>query len=714
MKYQVILQHNEEDCGAACLAAIAKYYGRFFSINRVREVAGTGPLGTTLLNLRQGAKALLFDARGVKAPLELIDQKVVPLPGIIHWKGNHWVVLYGQKGKKYVIADPAVGMRYLSRQELISGWTNGVMLLLEPRPDFQAQSDDQNKVSSFNRFLQQFWNYRTLVAEALILNFVLGLLSLTSPFLLQILTDDVLIRGDTHLLNSVIIAALVMNLISSSLRFIQSNLVAHFAQRLELNLVLEFGRAILSLPLPYYESHRSGEIISRLRDIQAINQLISQAGIILPSQLFVALVSLGFMLVYSPQLLIISLGIAAIMTLSTVVLLPKIQQKIRNLLALTAENQGLLIETFKGALTLKTKNAAPQFFEEFQIRYGRQANLTFSTLQMAIINNIFSGFVSLSGETILLWFGSSLVFAQTLSIGQLLAFNTMNRNCLILITTILGFVNQLAFTQTAIQRLMDVIDSTPEIQDNTPKPNVIIPSNATITCTNLNFHHTGRVELLQDFSLTLPGGQVVALIGKSGCGKSTLVKLIAGLYLPQSGNIRIDAYNLQDLSLDCIRKQIILIPQEAHFWSRSIIDNLTLGNPQIGFEQIVKACQIAQADEFISKLPNKYQTILGEFGANLSGGQRQRLAIALGIVTDPPLLILDESTASLDPVSETEVLDQLLSHRQGKTTILISHRPRVINRADWIIFLEEGQVKLQGNPEVLRSKAGNHLDFLTP
>jgi ATP-binding cassette, subfamily C, bacterial len=714
MKYQVILQHNEEDCGAACLAAIAKYYGRFFSINRVREVAGTGPLGTTLLNLRQGAKALLFDARGVKAPLELIDRKVVPLPGIIHWKGNHWVVLYGRKGNKYVIADPAVGMRYLSRQELLSGWANGVMLLLEPRPDFQTQPDDRNKVGSFNRVFQQIWNYRILLAEALLLNFVLGLLSLTSPFLLQILTDDVLIRGDTYLLNSVIIAVLVMHLISSSLKLIQSNLVAHFAQRLELNLVLEFGRTILSLPLPYYESHRSGEIISRLRDIQAINQLISQAGIILPNQIFIALVSLGFMLVYSPQLLLVALAIAVIMTLSTVILIPKIQQKIRNLLALTAENQSLLIETFKGAITLKTKNAAPQFFEEFQIRYGRQATLTFSTLQMAIVNNVFSGFVSLSGETILLWFGSSLVFAQTLSIGQLLAFNTMNRNCLILITTILSFVNQLAFTQTAIQRLMDVIDSTPEVQDNTPKPRVKIPSHATITCTHLNFHHMGRVELLQDFSLTLPGGKVIALIGKSGCGKSTLAKLIAGLYLPQSGNIRIDAYNLQDLSLDSIRRQIILIPQEAHFWSRSIIDNLTLGNPQIGFEQIVKACQIARADEFISKLPNKYQTILGEFGANLSGGQRQRLAIALGIVTDPPILILDESTASLDPVSEAEVLDRLLSHRQGKTTILISHRPRVINRADWIVFLEEGQVKLQGSPEVLRSKAGEHLDFLTP
>ncbi|MEQ8962178.1 MAG: ATP-binding cassette domain-containing protein, partial [Coleofasciculus sp. C2-GNP5-27] len=297
---------------------------------------------------------------------------------------------------------------------------------------------------------------------------------------------------------------------------------------------------------------------------------------------------------------------------------------------------------------------------------------------------------------------------------QLIAFNALNRNCLNFITSVIDFVNQFAFTEAALQRLNDVIDATPEEQDNLFKPQVSLANKAEIVCNNLTFHHPGRVELLNDFSLTLPGGKAIALIGKSGCGKSTLAKLLAGLYFPDSGTIRIGDYNLDDLSLDCLRRQIVLIPQEAHFWSRSIIENLSLGDLPVGFSEIVQACKIAQADEFISKLPNKYQTILGEFGANLSGGQRQRLAIALGIVTNPPILILDESTASLDPVSEAEVLDRLLCHRQGQTTILISHRPRVINRADWIVLLDTGRVQLQGTPSDLLSKSGSHLDFLTP
>ncbi len=212
--------------------------------------------------------------------------------------------------------------------------------------------------------------------------------------------------------------------------------------------------------------------------------------------------------------------------------------------------------------------------------------------------------------------------------------------------------------------------------------------------------------------MTIPGGKVVALIGKSGCGKSSLAKIIAGLDPLQSGNIRIGLYNLDDLALDCLRQQVILVPQDAHFWSRSIIENFRLAAPHLTFEQIVRACQIAEADEFISKLPDKYQTILGEFGANISGGQRQRLAIARALATDPAILILDESTSGLDPVSENLVLDKLFKHRRGKTTILITHRPKVINRADWVVLLDQGNLKLQGSLEDLRSKEGDHLDFL--
>ena len=228
----------------------------------------------------------------------------------------------------------------------------------------------------------------------------------------------------------------------------------------------------------------------------------------------------------------------------------------------------------------------------------------------------------------------------------------------------------------------------------------------------MNFHHAGRVDLLADFSVKIPGGKVIALMGQSGCGKSTLAKLLAGLYSAQSGNIRYGTYNQQDLSLDCLRQQIVLVPQEPHFWSRSIIENFRFSYPQVTFEEIVQACQIAGADEFISELPDKYQTVLGEFGANLSGGQKQRLAIARAIVTDPPVLILDESTGALDPVSEAQVLERLLHYRRGKTTIMISHRPKVIQRADWIVMLERGQLKIEGTPEELSSVPGTHLNFL--
>ncbi len=715
MKYQIVQQHSEEDCGAACLATISKHYGNTFTINRIRNVVGTRQNGTTLLGLKRGAETLGFNARGIKVSLETIKRQSMPLPAIIHWKGYHWVVLYGKKGNKYAIADPAIGIRYLDRKSLLESWTDSVMLLLEPDPiRFYSQEDESAQIGRFDRFLKRVLPHRALLANTFILNLVLGLLSLASPLLLQILTDDILVRGDTDLLSRVAIAVVVMNLISSSLQLAQSNLITHFAQRLELGLILEFGRKILNLPLQYYETRRSGEIVSRLEDIQQINQLVSQVVISLPSQLVIALVSLGFMLFYSVKLAVVAGAIALLMLLSTVIFLPALKQKVRNVLVLGAENQGLLVETFKGALTLKTTSAAPQFWEELQHKFSRFASLSLQTMQIAIVNNVSSSFFAAIGNIILLWFGSTLVIQQELSIGMLLAFNTMNTNFTTFITSLVRFSDQFTRVQTASQRLTEVIEAKSEAQEQIDKPFVQISESADIICTDINFHHAGRVDLLQDFSLTIPGGKVVALIGKSGCGKSTLAKIIAGLYPPQSGNLRFGIFNSQDLCLDRLRQQVVLIPQEAHFWSRSIVENFYVSNPQVSFESIIKACQITGADQFISKLPDKYQTVLGEFGANISGGQRQRLAIARAIANDPPILILDESTGALDPVSEAELLSNLLSERQGKTTILISHRPRVIQKADWIVLLENGRLKRQGSVADLSKQSGEHIDFLIP
>jgi ABC-type bacteriocin/lantibiotic exporter with double-glycine peptidase domain len=712
MKYQSVLQHSEEDCGAACIATVAKHYRRTFAIGRVREAVGTGSRGTSLLGLRRGAETLGFHARQVKASAQILDSlHKAPLPAIIHWKGYHWVVLYGQKGKKYVVADPGVGIRYLTREELVKGWGNGVMLLLTPDDSrFYEQSND--KVGDFGRYLKRVLPYRSILAQAIAINIAIGLLSLASPLMMQLLTDDVLVRGDTQLLTTVAIGVISMNLIQSAIGLVQSFLIGHFGQRLQLGLILEYGRKLLHLPLDYFEGRRSGEVVSRIADVNAIHSLVGQIVLGLPSQFFIALVSLGFMLFYSWGLTLASIAVFAIVTIVNLLFLPALRQKTRDTIVLGTENQGFLVETFRGVQILKTTQATPQAWQEYQTNYGRLASLGWSTMKLGLYSSTITGILSTFTSIALLWLGSYLVINRTLSIGQLLAFSGMSGNFLGFLGSAIGLVDEFITAQIVIQRLNEVIDATPEDEKDEKKPWVEINSDADIICTNLNFHHAGRVDLLQDFSLTIPGGKVIALIGKSGCGKSTLAKLITGLYSVGSGNIRYGIYNQQDLSLECLRQQVVLVPQEPHFWSRSIIDNFRFSYPHISFEQVVKACQIAGADEFISQLPDKYQTVLGEFGANLSGGQKQRLAIARAIVTEPPVLILDESTGALDPVSEAQVLDQLLSCRQGKSTILISHRPKVIQRADQIVLVESGRLKIQGTPEDLRSFAGDHLDFL--
>ncbi|NEO57103.1 MAG: peptidase domain-containing ABC transporter [Okeania sp. SIO3B5] len=712
-KYPCILQHDEEDCGPAALASIAKFFGRNFTLSRIRELTGTGQFGTTLLGLKRGAEALGFYSRALKVSPTNIHQRLQCLPAIIHWQGNHFVVLFGKHHRKYVVADPGAGLLYLTPKELERGWKTEIILSLTPDVTFYDQPND--KIGGLNRFLKRILPYKGILIEVLFINIVIGLLALASPLLIQFLTDDVLVRGDSQMLTRMAIAVLVMGLVSSIGQLVQSLLIGWFSQKVQLGLMMEFGKKILSLPLSYYEQRRSGEIVSRLDDISDINQLVAQVVVSLPSQFFMAVVSLGLMFYYSPKLTGISILNAFLMTLTTIFLQPTLENKTRDLMILDAESQGILVETFKGALSLKTTGAEPDFWEELQSRFNRLGNLTLDTLKIGIVNNVFSDFVAMASGIALLWYGSSLVISEQITIGQLLAFHSMSQYLTSFIGTVIELVDELARVKTSTQRLTEIIDATSETKNNAKKAWVNIDPTQDIFGKNITFHHVGRVNLLNDFSFRIPGGKVTALIGKSGCGKSTLVKLIAGLYpleLKTSkhnsfGQISVGDYNLKDISLDCLRKQIILVPQDTHFWSRSIYENFRLGNPHASYEEIFKACKITGAHQFISQLPNSYFTVLGEFGASLSGGQKQRLAIARALVKNPPILILDESTSALDSESEAQILDNIFAHRQKKTTIIISHREQVFLKADWIIKLNNGKLETETTPGHLFKT--NHL-----
>ena len=714
--YQWVRQHSGEDCAAASLAIVTKHYGRNLKINRIRELVGTRQGGTTMLGLKQGAEALGFTAKAIKASPEILDELYdFTLPAIIYWKGYHYIVLYGQKGNKYIVSDPAIGIRYLDRQELIKGWQGFMMLILTPESDrFFAQENDEEEVNSFDSLVKQLWQHRGILKKLLPLNLAIGLLALATPLLLQFLTDQILIQNNIHQITVVAVGVILLALVNSGFTWVQSNLVATLAEDLQKGLKLEFGNQVLHLPLSYHEARRSGTAIRRLADIEQINLLVSQLVIELPIKTFIGLVAASFIFVYSWKLGLVAIAIGAVMTISTFAFQPVIKQATHRSFTVAGENAGVLSEAFNGALTIKTLAAANQLQPEIQRRLDKESKFNFRTAQIRIVNNTFSEMVAGIGTVVLLWFGSILVFQGELTIGKLIAIYGLKEGFLDFVVTLVKFVTDWTQIKAITRLLAELFEYNPENKGDKSKSWVQLSEEAEISLQAINFHYPGRIKLLENLDVTIPGGQVIALIGKSGCGKSTLAKLLAGLYPLQSGKIYFDQYHLQDLPLDCLRQQVSLVPQDAFFLHRSIIENFRLSVPDATFDQIVRACQIVGADEFISQFPQQYDTVLGAVGANISGGQKQRIAIARAILNNPPVLILDESTASLDPISEMAILDHLLNYRQGKTTILISHRPQVINRADWIVMLNEGTLQFNGSFDDFGDRSETFRDYKLP
>jgi ATP-binding cassette subfamily B protein len=702
-----IRQHNEEDCGAACLATVCARHRAHLPMGWIRHLVGTSREGTTLLGLKRGAEKLGFNAQAAKADASLLDDlQALPLPMICHWQGCHWVVLHGARGDQLLVADPGVGLRRLSREQFLAGWTNGVLLLLEPDPARFPVSHQQSEswrsgqgLAIVPRLLQPF---RGLLLKALGLNLAIGVLALAMPLLMQILTDDVLVRGDGEMLRSLAIGILLLFVFRGLLNLLQGVLVGHFGQKLQLQMVLHYGQHLLRLPLSYFESRRSGEVVSRLDDIQRLNDLVANVTLGLPGQFCIALVSLIWMWQYSGSLTLAALAGYGLVVATQLAVLPALHRRTQQLLVQSAHNQGFLVELFSGQALLKTTQATPQAWQEFQRNQGRIARQAWGVGLLDLQTSTATGFLGQAIGIGLLWYGSMFVLQQQLSIGQLLAFNGMGANVLGFLAGLGGVSQELITSRVVMARLDDALQHPLETETARGTQQALIPADADIVCQEVSFHHPGRAALLDHLNLRIPGGLTTALIGESGCGKSTLSKIIAGLYSLESGSIHYGPFSGKDLSLESLRQQVVLLPQQDTFLNRSIFENFTFAYPHLGFAEIVELCRLTLADDFIRELPDSYGTVLGEFGANLSGGQRQRLALARALASDPPVLLLDESTSALDPVLEARLMDRLLEHRKGKTTILVSHRPSVILRADWVVFMEKGAVRQQSHPRDLR------------
>ncbi|MEB3199737.1 MAG: peptidase domain-containing ABC transporter [Synechococcaceae cyanobacterium] len=700
-RYAFVEQHNEEDCGAACVAMVARHYGKTPPFAMIRSLVGTGQQGTTLLGLKRGACELGFHCQALQTDVDATffdDIGAISLPAILHWQGNHWVVLYAVEKRRVVIADPASGVQRLPREAFLEAWGDGILLSLQPDYDrLLLQPDDRSKQHFLSRLQRMVAPHWPLLLRVLAINAVIGLIGLSIPLLMQILTDDILVRRDVDLLGVLGIGMVAIYLFRSLIDFLQGQIASFFCERLELDLVLDYGSKLLRMPMPFFNSHRSGEVLSRITDLRSVNSMFNAMLLGLPSALFVALISLVVMLIYSAGLTLISIIAFLIITAIQLSFWPASRAIAMKSVIKNADNQGYLVELFRGAQVLKSTNAGFQAWEEYQRNFGELARLSWRSTKLKLVSEATVETLSALLHIGILIYGSTIVLRGELSIGQLLAFSGLSMNVLLFFTKASDFAVQVIADASIFSRLTEVLDSPGEEVQAASRHWVDLDGGTGIACNRLSFAHPGRRQLLNQVNLSIPGGRNTALIGGSGSGKSTLAQLLAGMITPSAGSIRYGSVYLNDLALTCLREQVCLVTQDSHFFNRTILENFLFTHPQVSYPAIVQACEVAMADAFISDLPAGYQTMLGEFGTNLSGGQRQRLAIARALVNNPPILILDESTSALDPVLEAQLLEQLLRHRQGMTTVLISHRSSVISRCDWIIHLEQGVVRFEGS-----------------
>jgi ABC-type bacteriocin/lantibiotic exporter with double-glycine peptidase domain len=700
-QYPWIRQDCEEECGAACIAMIAKYYGKTISISVIRNLIGTNQYGSTLLGLRRGADEIGFFARALRTdpdPTFFDDIEKIHLPSVLHWQGNHWVVLFGLEADRVVIGDPALGITRIDREEFLEKWLDGVLLSLEPDLGrLLKQPGDSSKIHFASRILRLARPYKGLLIRAAVLNIILGAVGLGLPLLMQVLTDDILVRRDAQMLSVIAIAFAFIFVYQSILEWIEGRISAYFYERLELNLLLEYGYRLMRMPMAYFDTRRSGDVLNRIIQLQEANGMFNQLLVAFPSGICVATASTIAMLLYCIPLAIVAIISYIIVVVVQFLFLPAGMKVGSRVILKEASIQALLVEFFRSAQLIKANQAVPQAWQEFQSEFGELASLNYKFSKISVNRDTTVEFLSSMFEILILIYGSTFVMSGRLSIGQLLAFSAMGLNVLGFLRNSSLLFYQIYTDRSIFARLAEVFEGKLEEENASAKSWLRIDGSDSIIIKALSYAHPGRRNALANITTTIPGGVTTGIIGSSGCGKSSFVKLIAGLYPFPQGLIRYGLIEQGDVPLDVLRSQVSLVTQDVHLLGRSILDNFRFVHPESSYEEIVLACQCSMADSFIVDLPMGYRTILGEFGANLSGGQKQRLAIARALLGKPPILILDESTSALDPVSEAEVLDRVIKSREGLTTIIVSHRPSVIDRCTHLIYLDNGQIRFQGS-----------------
>lgn len=697
-----VLQHSEMDCSAACLCTVIKHYGKTISINSAREVARVRQDGASMANVIRAAEEFGFVARAYTSTFEQLREET--LPAIANWRGYHWVVVHKVTDDSVIVADPAQGVVTYSRAEFEESWSR-YTIYMEPTERFNDIVESKPTLGAFWHFYKP---HKRLIGEIFVAALFLQVLAVLVPLFSKFVVDDVIMKGDQQWLMAAIVVMSSVSLINMLLSYIRDEMTLRLTMRCNLELIGHIYDRMLRLPIGFFEARKTGDITNRLEQHEEVTNFITEDGLETFLSLMTAITYLCFMLYFNAWLTFAAIGFMFFDVFIIKYISPRLRQLGRESFVKEAEQESHLIESIRGSQTLKTTGSDFMARWKYENNFAAVANMEFKQAKLSQFAGLLSGTLDSLGDIAVLFLGGAYVIWGDMTIGELIAFTVFANGVQGPIGSVLGKWDELQETYVAIERLNDILDKEPEMaREEDEQDKVSLPTiRGDIEFRGVAFRYEpdDPDNVVQNVNLKIEPGEKVAFVGASGCGKSTLIKLLYGFYPLSSGEILVDGFKISEVSIPSLRRQIAMIPQNSLIFSGTIRDNIALARPTATMDEIREASKMAEAHDFIMKMPGGYDAKLAEEGSNLSGGQRQRLAIARALLQPAGMLVMDEATSALDNETERTIMNAIMANYKDKTILMIAHRLSTIRNADKIVVLNNGIVAEVGSHDELIEK----------
>ncbi|MEL6835574.1 MAG: peptidase domain-containing ABC transporter [Bacteroidota bacterium] len=719
-KFPFYSQMDRMDCGPACLQMVAKHYGKFYQLPDLRKWCHLDREGVSLGGIATGAERIGLRTLAVRVPLTATSGQPslsnAPLPAIVHWNQNHFVVVY-KIGKNHIwIADPSKGKIKVDRDTFMKAWLQenpeGIALLLEKGREFDLHEEDQQAKIGFSFLLPYVKPYMKLLSQVG-LGLILGaLLSLIFPFLTQAIVDVGIQNQNIGFIYLVLIGQLFLFFSQTVVTFIQNWILLHIGTRVNVSLISDFLAKLMKLPLGYFDAKMTGDLLQRISDHRRIETFLTQSTMSVLFSTFNLIVFSIILLIYSLPIFLVFI-VAAILYFGWIAFFLKKRREIDyRAFQQYSRNQDSKIEIIQGIQEIKLQGSQLKRRWKWAEIQARLFRVQISWLALGQYQEAGALFINQLKDIIITVLAASAVITGELTLGMMLAIQYIIGQLNAPLQQLIAFISSAQDAKISLERLEEIHAEPEELPEQNITPSVE-ELNGNIVIENISFRYNALYDwVLENLSLVIPKGKVTAIVGNSGSGKTTLLKLLLGFYNTEQGSIRVNNFHLNHLELDLWRRQCGAVMQDGFIFSDTIANNIAESDDQIDYIRLNNAIHIANIQGFLQKLPLGLNTMIGAQGNGLSQGQKQRLLIARAAYREPNFLFFDEATNSLDANNERTIIERLNEFFDGRTVVVVAHRLSTVKNADQIIVLDQGKVVEQGTHEELTTLRGAYYTLV--